>query len=82
MQYVARETLTVRVDAQTREALDALATSLDRDRSYVVNEAIAAYLDVHQWQVQHIRRGLAEADAGQFVSSAEVSSVLDRLRRR
>ena len=82
MQYMARETLNVRVDAQIREALDAVAASLDRDRSYVVNEAITAYLDVHQWQVQHIRHGLAEADAGQFVSSAEVNSVLDRLRRR
>jgi predicted transcriptional regulator len=82
MQYMARETLTVRVDAQTREALDAVAASLDRDRSYVVNEAIAAYLDVHQWHVQHIRQGLAEADAGQFVSSPELNSVLDRLRNR
>ena len=82
MQYVAKETLNVRIDAQTRDALDAVAASLDRDRSYVVNEAIAAYLDVHQWQVQHIRQGLAEADAGQFVSSGEVNSALHRLRHR
>ena len=82
MQYVAKETLNVRIDAQTRDALDAVAASLDRDRSYVVNEAIAAYLDVHQWQVQHIRQGLAEADAGQFVSSGEVNNALHRLRHR
>jgi predicted transcriptional regulator len=79
---MAKETMTVRIDADTREALDALAASLERDRSYVVNQALQAYLDVHQWQIKHIRQGLAEADAGKFVSTAEVNRVLNRLRRK
>ncbi len=79
---MARETMTVRIDADTREALDVVAASMDRDRSYVVNQALQAYLDVHQWRIPHIRQGLAEADAGKFASPAEVNKVLNRLRRK
>ena len=73
--------MTVRVGKETRDALDAIATALDRDRSYVVNEALASYIETHQWQVEHIRRGLREAQAGKFVPGAQVRKAIDRLRR-
>ena len=79
---MAKDTLTVRVPSETREALDALAAVLDRDRSYVINEALNAYIDVHRWQVAHIRQGKREADAGEFVSKRDMDSLLKRLRRR
>jgi predicted transcriptional regulator len=44
-----------------------------RDRSHLVNV-------VHQWQVDHIRQGLGEANAGKFASKAKVKSVISRLR--
>ncbi len=80
MSYMKKETLTVRVGDETREALDAIAAAMDRDRSYVVNEALAAYVETHRWQVEHIRQGLREADAGRFVSDARVKKVFSRLR--
>ena len=79
---MAKEILTVRVESETREALDALATALDRDRSYLVNEALASYLEVHDWQVSHIREGLRQAKAGNFAPPSEVNRVLARLRRK
>jgi predicted transcriptional regulator len=79
---MAKDTMTVRIDDETREALEAIATSLDRDRSYVVNQALNAYVETHRWQVEHIRQGLREANAGKFVSEAEVKKVMDRLRHR
>ena len=79
---MAREIMTVRVEPRTRKALDGIASALDRDRTYVVNEALQAYIDVHQWQIDHIRQGLREANAGKFASKAEVSRVLGRLRRK
>ena len=82
MSYKARSSLTVRIPTETRNALDAVASALDRDRSYVVNEALSAYLDTHRWQVEHIRQGLREAQAGAFVSAAGVSKVVRRLRRK
>jgi predicted transcriptional regulator len=74
--------MTVRVGEEKRAALDAIATALDRDRSYIVNEALDAYIEMHQWQIEHIQRGLAEARAGRFVPDAQVDRTLDRLRRR
>jgi predicted transcriptional regulator len=79
---MTRGTMTVRINPETREALDSIAASLDRDRSYVVNEALAAYIDTHRWQIEHIRQGLREADAGRFAPATEVQRVMRRLRRK
>lgn len=79
---MTKQTLTVRVDAETRKALDHISVTLDRDRSYVVNQALAAYVSTYQWQVEHIRQGLREAEAGKFVPKAKVDKVIRRLRRK
>jgi predicted transcriptional regulator len=77
-----KETLTVRIEPETREALDAIAEVLDRDRSHVVNEALAAYVETHRWQIEHIRQGLRDAEAGRFVAEPTVRKTLARLRRK
>ena len=74
--------MTVRVEARTKKELDGIATALERDRSYIVNEALKAYIDVHQWQINHIRQGLREASAGKFASEDEVKKAISRLRRK
>jgi predicted transcriptional regulator len=73
--------LTVRVSKEMRDALDAFATALDRDRGHVVNEWLTSHNETLQWQVEHIRRGLHEAEAGKFIPSAQAGKVIDRLRR-
>lgn len=82
MQYMARETMAVRVDPQVRDELDAIAAAVNRDRSYVVTEALNAYIETHRWQVGHIKKGLRQADAGRFASKRQVHEVLKRLRNR
>jgi predicted transcriptional regulator len=78
---MARETMTVRVEPRIRQTLDGIAAALDRDRTYIVNQALEAYVEIHQWQVDHIKQGLREADVGQFVPEAEVKRRISRLRR-
>ncbi len=80
--FVAREIMTVRVEPRTRKALDGIAASLDRDRTYVVNQALESYIDIHQWQLDHIRQGLREANAGKFVPPAEVKRRIARIRKK
>jgi predicted transcriptional regulator len=64
-----------RTDAEKIAALDSLADVLDRDRSYVINQAVDAYLELHRWQADHIARAKAEADAGgPFVAHEDVKS--------
>jgi len=79
---MAKETMTVRIEPRTREVLDKIAEALERDRTYVVNEALKSYIDVHQWQIDHIRQGIRDADAGRFAPPAEVRRVMSRLRRK
>lgn len=75
-----RETVSFRVEADTRAALDRLAGVLDRDRSYLINEALEAYLDTHAWQIAHIEDGLRQADAGEFATDADVAAFWKGLR--
>lgn len=76
---MAKETLALHIQPETRKALDAIAQSLHRNRSYIVNEALAAYVDT--WQTDHIRQGLHEAEARKFVGTKDAKKVLARLRR-
>ena len=75
------KTISFRLPDDKREALDLIAAALDRDRSYVLNEAIDAYLDVHQWQIEHIKAGIRQADAGEFATRNEVAAAFKRWRR-
>jgi len=76
---MSKENVTFRLDPDKRAALDAIAAGMDRNLTYVLNQAINAYLEMHQWQLQEIQQGIAEADAGDFASEQEVSAVFTRL---
>ena len=39
-------------------------------------------IETQRWQIEHIRQGLREADAGKFVPARAVRQVLDRLLRK
>lgn len=79
---MSRQTITFRLDADKKKALDAIAAGLDRDRSYVLNEAVRSYLELYQWQVGHVREGLRQADAGRFASDSEVAGAFAKWRGR
>ena len=77
---MGKETVSFRIEVEKRAALDEVAEILERDRSAVINEAIDAYLEFHHWQVEHIKRGLAEAECGAPGIAHE--EVFDRLRAK
>jgi len=63
------------------EALDTLAEALDRDRTYLLNEAVVAYLEVQRWHIEQIERGIRQADAGKLVDHDKVKKVIAGWRR-
>ncbi|GAB4524555.1 MAG: ribbon-helix-helix protein, CopG family [Amphiplicatus sp.] len=79
---MARETITFRTDPERRAALDRLAGLMERDRTYVLNAAIDAYLDLFDWQKRRIAAGLEAAERGDFAGEAEVAGVFHRARAR
>ena len=74
----AKETITFRLDRTKREALDAIAKELDRDRSYLLNEAIENYIEIYKWQIAEINLAIAEADAEDFASDEDVDTMFGR----
>jgi RHH-type rel operon transcriptional repressor/antitoxin RelB len=70
------ETLSIRIDAETKKRLDALSKSSKRSRSFLAAEAIAAYVLSEEWQLGEVRAGIAELESGQEVSHEKVSKWL------
>lgn len=64
--------VSARLDENTLKRLEALAKATERSKSYLMAEAIRNYLDQQAWQVEAIREGLAQADAGRFVDPERV----------
>lgn len=73
--------ITARIDEETRDRLERLAEATQRSKSWLVAEAVRAYVDEQAWQVEAIRQGLAEAEAGSFANDAEVEAVFAKYAR-
>jgi predicted transcriptional regulator len=76
---MSKENITFRIDSDKKATLDAIAAGINRDRSYVLNEAIDAYLEMHQWQIEEILNGIAEAEIADFATDEEVQATFAKL---
>lgn len=61
-----------RVAAEKAKRLEALSASTDRPKSWLLEQALDAYLDQQAWQIAHIEEGLADADAGRVVPHKDI----------
>jgi predicted transcriptional regulator len=70
------ETLSIRIDPETKKRLDALSKRSKRSKSFLAAEAIAAYVDSEEWQFGEIQSGIAELDREQQVGHEKVGKWL------
>ena len=70
------ETLSIRIDAETKKRLDALSKRSKRSKSFLAAEAITAYVESEGWQLGEIQAGMAELDSGDEVGHEKVSKWL------
>jgi predicted transcriptional regulator len=77
----AKGVFTVRVSSELQDRLDVIAEAIDRPRSWVVNRALEAFVESETWQIEEIKRGLTEADAGEFATDAEVEATFEKWQR-
>ncbi len=61
-----------RIDKAISERLDALAKSTARSRSFLISEAVKAYVEDQAWQIEAIKEGIKAADQGKFASDERV----------
>ena len=76
------ETLSIRIDAETKRRLDVLSKRAKRSKSFLAAEAIAAYLESEEWQLGELQSGIAELDADQSISHEKVSKWLGSWGKR
>jgi predicted transcriptional regulator len=76
------KTVSFRTDSKKVDALDALASVQDRDRSYLLNQAVDNYLELQQYHIELIENGIRQADAGELVDHSDVEKMVAKLRRR
>lgn len=70
------QTLSIRIDTETKKQLDALARRSKRSKSFLAAEAIAAYVEAESWQLGEIEAGRKDLDDGRVVSHEKVSKWL------
>jgi RHH-type transcriptional regulator, rel operon repressor / antitoxin RelB len=70
------ETLSIRIDSDTKKRLDALSKRSKRSKSFLAAEAIAAYVATEEWQLGELQTGIAELESGKGVSHEKVSKWL------
>jgi predicted transcriptional regulator len=76
MVIIEKLNITFRLEADKVAFLDDLAKAFDRDRSYLIKEAVDSYLALHRWQIEEIHKAIAEAAAGDFVPDEEMDRLL------
>lgn len=74
--------LTLRLETKLRKRLEKLAAATERSRSFLAAQAIRDYVELNEWQVAEIRKGLAEADRGEFATEKQVEAVVKKWTRR
>lgn len=74
--------LTLRLDPRLKRKLDRLSSAMNRSRSFVAAEAIREYVALNDWQIAEIKKGIAEADRGEFASEAAVEETIRKWTNR
>jgi predicted transcriptional regulator len=62
-----------------RAKLEALARSTRRSKSFLAAEAIAAYVELNEWQIGEITAGIQELDSGEALSERQAEERHNRL---
>jgi predicted transcriptional regulator len=76
------KTITFRLPEDKLEALDSVADVQQRDRSFVINEAVTQYLSLYQYHCALIEEGIREDDAGEVVDHETVEEMVTGLIRK
>ena len=66
--------LTSRITPETKERLERLAKATQRSKSHLTEQALDAYLDLNEWQVNGIVAAIDDADKNDaiFIDHNEV----------
>ena len=68
--------VTLELDEGHLATVEGLARNLGLPRDELVGEAIANWLALQAWHIDQIKAGIADADAGRFVTEEELEAIV------
>lgn len=71
---------TIEIAPDTKSRVEKLAADTNRSPREIVTEAVEAYLEFEADYLRRVRRGLAEADRGDFAGEDEVKAAFGKFR--
>jgi predicted transcriptional regulator len=78
---MAMKTISFRTETERVEELDALASTQQRDRTFVINEALDNYVALQQSHRELILAGIAAGEAGKLTPHADVVAMIEKWRQ-
>ena len=70
--------ISIRVTDRTSKRLERLSQATERSKSFLAAQAIEDFLDLQEWQVAAIQKGVAEAETGDVVTHEEALKALSK----
>jgi predicted transcriptional regulator len=70
-------TISFRIAPEKVAEMDLIAKALDRDRSYLLNEAVDVYLSEQKRFVAMVEEGLEASRKGELMEDEEVGALID-----
>ena len=71
-------TMTIQLDDEINDRLDALADATRRSKALLIAEAIRAFIESNEWPIVEIQAALKEAETGDFASDKDVAAMATR----
>jgi len=72
-------TLSARVPKAFLDEVDTLARALNRDRAWIVEQAVRQYVQAEAAFLAAVQQGRADIQAGRFITHEEMEAELDRI---
>jgi predicted transcriptional regulator len=68
-----------RIDTEMLAALNSLAAAAQRDRSFLLNEAVKSYIELQTYHDEIVRAGISAATEGKYSETAAMRKRLAKL---
>jgi predicted transcriptional regulator len=74
--------VTFRIAPEKIAQLDTIAKAMDRDRSYLLNEAVEAYLSEQRRFAAMVEEGLEASRKGDLIDDSDVDGLIESWRQQ
>jgi len=63
---------TIRMEDTVLDRVDSMAKSINRSRTWVINQAVEKFFNYEEWFVQEVQDGVNEVADGELISQGKV----------